>query len=80
MKTNSSEELLTILLAVYEKNNKEISMIECLQTIIDELELSESDVLDAIDSNIKNILLENSNKHRLFRKAFYKPKHYAIDI
>jgi hypothetical protein len=80
MNENSSEIILQLLIDLYKKNNEEISMIECLAMLIAELEIDEHEISLIIDDNIKSILKDNSFKHRLFRKEFYKPNFKSMEM
>ena len=77
---NSSEQLLIAIINLYEENNREISMIDCLRQILDETDLSEEDIAKLLDDHTKTILKENSAEHCLFRKSFYSRNKNVIDI
>ena len=78
---NTSEELLSVILLLYEQYNKEISMIECLRIIQDETDLSCTEISKLLDEQTKLILKENALEFNLFRKSFVKkPNYKKLDI
>jgi hypothetical protein len=77
---SSSEQILSLIMDVYEANGGEMSYIECLAAILEETELSETEIAALLDDNAKMILKENSAKNNYFRKSFYEKQVNVLDI